>query len=58
MTTLIKFLLGVALVLTLLDIVYSGRSKAGRSVIYTSVFIVLALIFHFGMGVFSEQPAE
>ena len=58
MDSFIKGLLIVSLVFTMLDIVYSGRTKAGRSLAYTSVFIVLALVFHFGTGVFSEQPAE
>lgn len=51
----IRVLLGCALALTVLDIVYNGRSKSGRSIVYTGVFIVLALVFHFGTGVFSRQ---
>jgi drug/metabolite transporter superfamily protein YnfA len=58
MDSFISGLLIVALVFTMLDIVYSGRAAAGRSLVYTGVFIVLALVFHFGAGVFSEQPAE
>ena len=48
----------LALVFTMLDIVYNGIKYVGRSLVYTGVFIVLALVFHFGMGVFSKQPAE
>ncbi len=58
MDSFIRGLLIVALVFTMLDIVYSGRARAGRSLVYTGVFIVLALVFHLGAGVFSEQPAE
>jgi hypothetical protein len=58
MDSFIRGLLIVSLVFTMLDIVYSGRTKAGRSIVYTSVFIVLALVFHFSAGVFSGQPAE
>lgn len=58
MELFIRVLLGVALAFTLLDIVYGGRGAAGRSLVYTGVFIVLALVFHFGADGFSMRPAE
>jgi hypothetical protein len=47
MELFIRVLLGVALAFTLLDIVYNGRTKAGRSLVYAGVFTTLALVFHF-----------
>ncbi len=58
METYLRVLLLVALAFTMLDIVYSGRAAAGRSLVYTGIFITLALAFHFGTGVFSERYAE
>ncbi len=58
MEVFIRVLLGVALALTLLDIVYNGRRNAGRSLVYTGVFILLALLFHFGRTHFSMRKAE
>ncbi len=58
MDDFIRVLLLVALAFTMLDIVYNGRAAAGRSLVYTGVFITLALVFHFGTGVFSERYAE
>jgi hypothetical protein len=49
MDDFIRVLLLVALVFTMLDIVYNGRAAAGRSLVYTGVFITLALVFHFGL---------
>ncbi len=54
MDTYIKVLLMLALAFTMLDIVYNGIKYVGRSLVYTGVFIALALIFHFGTTVFSR----
>ncbi len=58
MNTFIRVLLGLAIVLTLLDIVYNGRAAAGRSLAYTGAFIVLALVVQFGTGVISQRRSE
>lgn len=58
MNTIIRVLLGLVLALTLLDIVYSGRQRAGRSIAYACVFIGLVLVFHFMSPLFSNRRAE
>ena len=49
MDSVIQIMILVAFAFTLLDIVYNGRKSAGRSLIYTAVFVCLALVFKFGI---------
>lgn len=58
MNILISHLIILTFALTMLDIVYNGRKSAGRSLMYTGVFVTLVFVFHLGGSVISQSQAE
>jgi hypothetical protein len=58
LSNVIRIMIGIALAFTLLDIVYNGRKSAGRSLMYTGVFVTLVFVFHLGSSVISQSQAE
>lgn len=50
MNILISHLIVLALALTMLDIVYNGRKSAGRSLLYTGVFVILVFVSQIGIS--------